>query len=249
MKVLIFKKIKFLIIKKNSELKNLIKKNGVFIFPSGPGLATIDNKTNYYNSLKKADYVFFDSGYFVLLLRFLKNIRVNKFSGFRFINYLFNYIQDNKNQKIFLINPDKKNSKKNLDIIKNLGVSLKNIKNYVAPIYNDDQIEDFVLLEKLHSFKPKIILINIGGGIQEILACYLKEKIKFKSKIICTGAAISFFTGEQAPIKSFFDYFYLGWLVRIIFNPKIFFIRYFRAINLFRMVYVNNANVKNFKNN
>ena len=81
------------------------------------------------------------------------------------------------------------------------------------------KINDITLIRKIKQFKPQIILINLGGGTQEILGSYIIKKINFKTRIICTGAAISFFTGDQAPINDFIDKFYLGWLVRIIFNP------------------------------
>ena len=47
-------------------------------------------------SLRKADLVFFDSGLFVLLLRFFKNIDVLKFSGYKFLKLFFNYLRQNK---------------------------------------------------------------------------------------------------------------------------------------------------------
>ena len=95
----------------------------------------------------------------------------------------------------------------------------KNIHNYIAPKYDPKNLKDKKLLKKLTIIKPKIILINIGGGTQEVLGLYLKTKLKFNVKILCTGGALSFLTGIQAPINNTIDKLYLGWLVRIIFNP------------------------------
>ena len=75
------------------------------------------------------------------------------------------------------------------------------------------------MLKQIKKFRPSIIIVNIGGGTQEVLGYYLKKKLNRKCKIICTGAAISFFTKDQAPINDFIDKFYLGWLVRFFFNP------------------------------
>ena len=86
-------------------------------------------------------------------------------------------------------------------------------------------------------------MINIGGGIQEILGLYLREKLRIKSTILCTGGAISFFTGDQAPINSFVDKYYLGWLIRLIFNPTIFFKRYFLGLKLVPMVIFNKVRI------
>ena len=101
------------------------------------------------------------------------------------------------------------------------------------------------MLKHISKFKPNVILINIGGGTQEVLGSYLKSKLKFKCKIICTGAAISFFTKDQAPINDFIDKFYLGWLIRIIFNPLQFYKRYFYALKLINIV--KNSNCKIIK--
>ena len=62
---------------------------GFFVFPAGPALATIKNSNNYFKAIQKADLVFFYSGFFVLLLKIFKNISVNKFSGFKFLNLFF----------------------------------------------------------------------------------------------------------------------------------------------------------------
>ena len=103
----IFRGIKF----DNIEVKNFNKyiiKRGLFVFPAGPALASINKSKNYYESIKKADLVFFDSGFFVLLLKFLKNINVNKFSGYKFLNLFFNYLKKNKHKSVFCIDPNLK---------------------------------------------------------------------------------------------------------------------------------------------
>ena len=89
---IILKKITFINLKTES-FNKIITKKGLFVFPSGPALSEIENSKNYYNSLKKADFVFFDSGLFVLLLKIFKKINVNKFSGYKFLNYFFEYLK------------------------------------------------------------------------------------------------------------------------------------------------------------
>jgi len=56
---------------------------------------------------------------------------------------------------------------------------------------------------------------------------------------LCTGGAISFFTGDQAPINHTIDKFYLGWFVRLIYNPFTFFKRYMLALRLIKIVFNN----------
>ena len=102
------------------------------------------------------------------------------------------------------------------------GLGVKKIYNYLAPNYKIKNLSDEKLLNQIRKIRPDFILTNIGGGRQEILGLYLKSNLKIKTTILCTGAAISFFTKDQAPINSFIDKFYLGWFVRLMFNPLVF---------------------------
>ena len=240
-------KIKFKgIVFKNFQSKNfkkIIKKKGLFLFPSGPGLSSIEKEIPYLKALKNADYNFFDSGYFVLLLKYFKKINVNKFSGYLFIKLFLEYIKKNNNKKLFLVDPNIRLSVSNTKLFNKIGVSKKNINNYIAPHYDSKSISDKKLLNIVKNIKPDYILLNIGGGTQEILGLYIKKNINFKCTIMCTGAAISFFTGDQAPINVFFDKIYLGWLIRIIFNPSVFLPRYLKTLKLINIVLNNNIKV------
>ena len=232
-KNIIFMKIKFNNIKGKNFNKYIIKK-GLFVFPAAPALASIKKSSKYYESLRKADLVFFDSGFLVLLLKVFKNISVNKFSGYKFLNLFFDYLRKNKNKSVFCIDPNLKFSKSNKNLFKRLGI--KKIHNYLAPKYQIENISDRKLLKKIKKVKPDFILTNIGGGKQEILGLYLKNNLKTKTTILCTGAAISFFTKDQAPINSLIDQLYLGWFIRLIFNPISFSIKYLYALRLIPMV-------------
>ena len=230
---IIFKKITFnnLDYKKFSKI---ISKKGFFVFPAGPALATIQNSNIYHKAIQKADLVFFDSGFFVLLLKIFKNIDVDKFSGFKFLNLFFAYLKRNKSKSVLCIDPNSKFSKSNKSYLKKLGI--KKTYNFLAPKYDPNNLSDKKLLKLINKSKPNFIMTNIGGGTQEVLGLYLKKNLKFKTTILCTGGAISFFTGDQAPINTFVDKFYLGWLVRLIFNPITFFKRYIIGLKLIPMV-------------
>ena len=115
----------------------------------------------------------------------------------------------------------------------------------MAPVYDKDKLIDKKLLKEIRKVKPNFIITNIGGGVQEVLGLYLKRNLKFKTTILCTGGAISFFTGDQAPINNFIDKLYLGWLVRLVFNPLIFFKRYIRGLRLIPMVFFDKIKVIN----
>ena len=55
---IIFNNIKFINLKLK-DFKKIIKNYGLFLFPSGPGLATIHDNKFYYQSLKKRQIMYF----------------------------------------------------------------------------------------------------------------------------------------------------------------------------------------------
>ena len=214
-----------------NNIKSLLDKGGLLVAPSGPGLASIKNDIKYHTSLKNADIVLFDSGYLCLLLRLIKNIRVKKFSGPLFLKKFLSNLKHENKIKFFLVDPSKHESEANKKYLKKLNIN--QIYQYVSPIYKKGKIYDTKLLNRINKIKPKYIIINLGGNVQEVLGSYLKKNLNYKPSIICTGAAISFFTKKQTKIPDFLDKIYLGWLVRCLFNPLKFIPRYLSAIKLF----------------
>ena len=99
------KRINFLDIKftdtNYANIKKLLNKGGLVVLPSGPGLSSINKDLNYKIALQNSDIVLFDSGYFCILLRFLKNIKVKKFSGYKLLK---NLIKDLKKSKKNIFN-------------------------------------------------------------------------------------------------------------------------------------------------
>jgi len=195
------------------EIKRKIDRGGILVAPAASALSQIKIDRNYYNALKKSDVAILDSGFLCILLRIFRKSKPIKLSGFLFLS---RFLNEKIYGKILLINPSKISKKLNSQLLKSKGI--KNFKNYLAPIYKSN-IHDIKLLKLIKSYKPRYIIINLGGGTQERVGLYIKNNINFKISIFCTGAAIAFLTGEQAPINKFVDRFYLGWFVRFLWNP------------------------------
>ena len=63
---------------------NKLRQSAFMVVPSGPGLATIGKDQRYTKAVQNCDFAIPDSGYMVLLLRWLKGKKIRKFSGYVF---------------------------------------------------------------------------------------------------------------------------------------------------------------------
>src|ERR1700730_16155779 len=80
--------------------------------------------------------------------------------------------------------------------------------------------------------RPAHIIIAIGNGPQEKLGHYLRDHLSYRPAIHCIGAALGFLTGDQITIPNWADRLYLGWLFRLIAQPRVFIPRLTRALKL-----------------
>ena len=214
-----------------AKLFTIIDEGGYLVAPAASELTNIGKDKIYHESLIQSDVAILDSGFFCVLLRIFKGKKVNKFSGYLFLKNFLS-LNFSKEIKFLSVDPNQEESKANkLLLNKN---NIVNLKNYIAPQYIKEHIVDNNLLEEINRFQPRYIIINLGGGIQESLALYIKNNIKHKISILCTGAAIAFLTKKQAPINDIIDKLYLGWLARIIFNPKKSLIRTVKSLYLIK---------------
>lgn len=220
----------------NGNVKGVVEylkeEGGLLVVPSGPGLATIKSDTTYYKSLRSADVAIADSGYMTLLWNLTHAQKVNRISGLEFLVEFFADKDVKSTAEILLVNPRQTEADANLAYLRQEGFELSNENSYLAPMYDKSKIEDAQLLKVIEEKKPKYVILNLGGGVQEILGAYLKSNLSYKPAIICTGAAIAFLTGEQAHIPTWADRLFMGWLIRCIEKPKMYIPRYLNAFKL-----------------
>ena len=227
--VIFFKNIKFYNYSFR-QILNKIKFGGYLVAPAASSLSKICSNNQYYNALKNSTVAIFDSGFFCILLFLFKGAKVKKFSGYLFFKKLINL--ELKNKKILSIDPSKKESFLNKKYFRE-----KKIKSYsyIAPFYRKN-FYDVKLFKLIKQINVDYIIINIAGEKQEILAHEINKKFKKrKLKIICTGAAIGFFTGSQAKINDLVDQLYLGWFYRLLANPNIFYKRILDSFKLLKL--------------
>lgn len=220
-----------------ADIRRRLDRGGVMVVPAAPALATIKRDVQYYMALKESSFAIFDSGFLCLLLRVFKGLNVRKLSGLTFLRNFLGELPLLDRDTVFLIDPSHDDSTANRALLNRLGYEMKASHQYIAPIYSSGCVEDAVLINVLNSLKPKFIIVNLGGGVQEKLAVYLAKRLDYVPAIICTGAAIAFLTGRQATISPLFDRAYLGWLSRCLCDPRRFVPRYWSGIKLLPMIF------------
>ena len=99
-----------------------------------------------------------------------------------------------------------------------------------------DLVEDEYSLALLERLRPQHIVVTVGGGTQERLGLYLKQRLSYRPAIHCIGAAIAFLSGDQVGIPVWADKLYLGWLFRTLADPKRFGPRYWEARKLLKLM-------------
>jgi len=231
-----FFKIKFFNADYQFIINYLLKKKGYLVAPAASSLINIETNHHYLKALQKSSVAILDSGFFCFLILFFKLKKVNKFSGYRLI-YFFLHDENLKNFKILSLESSIENLNNNKYFLKSKKFKFK--RHYLCPIYKQDLFYDKKLITLIIKYKPKIIIINIGGEAQEQLALYIKNTSSWKTSILCTGAALSFIsnTSNFFKINLLIDKIYLGWLVRSLNNPIFFYQRVLKSMKLIYLVF------------
>ena len=208
-----------------------LRRGHLMVVPAAPAMIHLPFDAAYARALVNADFAIADSMYMVLLWLLIKGERIHRVSGLTFLRTFLDLKDLREEGSLFLVNPSCEEDERNRDWLACLGIHAPIDLSYTAPMY-DREVVDEHLLEILRAKRPRYILINIGGGVQEKLGYYLRRNLDYRPGIICSGAAIAFLTGHQARIPSIVDKIGLGWLVRCIVKPKQFIPRYWQALKL-----------------
>ena len=214
------------------------RQGGLVLAPSGPGLANdLPRDPAYARALAAADLILPDSGLMILWwnrFRPAGSEKLSRLSGLLFLKELIRRESKGTMRSSFWIMPDAEQDASNRCwLAEKAGIDIDDADVYLAPLYNSSgPIIDDVLLERVQERDPKVIVVNLGGGVQERLGHYLRDNLSHKPAILCTGAAVAFLSGQQVRIPQWADRIYLGWFLRCLANPARFIPRYWAARKL-----------------
>jgi exopolysaccharide biosynthesis WecB/TagA/CpsF family protein len=204
---------------------------GFLIAPSGTCFARLREDESYRRAILAADLAIADSGFMVLMWRLLRREKIRRISGLKYLQRLLAKVKGEEMPEIFWVLPTKRARQKLLDWSHRETFAVKIDNFYVAPQYGGE-IEDRDLITRLEKRRRAHVVIAVGSGTQEKLGYYLRENLSYRPATHCIGAALGFITGDQIRIPDWADRLYLGWLLRLVRQPKVFAKRFLRAFEL-----------------
>jgi N-acetylglucosaminyldiphosphoundecaprenol N-acetyl-beta-D-mannosaminyltransferase len=212
-------------------IEEVSERGGLVVVPAAPALKNLAADKGYREALLGADFAIADSAFMVLLWNLIDQNRIPKLSGLKYLRALIEEPDFQRTGSTFWVMPTAASAQRGIRWLRQNGVNVSNENVYLAPLYGP-VISDEELLAQLEERRPKHIVLGVGGGTQERLGLYLKQRLSYRPAIHCIGAAIAFLSGDQVHIPVWADTMGLGWLYRTMADPKRFFPRYWDARHL-----------------
>lgn len=205
---------------------------GLLVAPSAPVLADLPADAAHREAVEGCDVAITDSGFMVVLWALFKGRIIPRISGLRFIRALLRRPELRRPGATFWVMPSADDAQLNRDWLNQIGLPVLADDCYVAPTYPRGRLEDPSLLACVEARRPKLVFINLAGGVQERLGRFLQVRLSYRPTVICTGAAIAFVSGRQTHIPVWADRLMLGLLLRTLGDPVRFLPRYWKSLRL-----------------
>jgi N-acetylglucosaminyldiphosphoundecaprenol N-acetyl-beta-D-mannosaminyltransferase len=203
--------------------------------PASPALLKLKYDEEYRLALQRADLVLADSELLTLLWRLVSGRRLKKISGISYLKCLLGDSAARKKEKLFLIISSDAAKRKAIDWLHERGFPIDADDCHVAGTAPDQQAHG--LLFEIEKRRPHHVIIALAGTGQEKLGLYLRDFLLYRPSIHCVGAALGFLTGIEHPIPDWAERRHLGWLSRLMSQPRMLLPRLGIAFVLASMVF------------
>jgi UDP-N-acetyl-D-mannosaminuronic acid transferase (WecB/TagA/CpsF family) len=223
--------IKFFVGSAQEAIDYLSQVGGYVVVPAAPNLVRLTSDRDFRTAVTEADMAIADSGFMVLLWRLMENAPITRISGLTYLKQLLQNSKLKERGQTYWVMPSEEADVRTRAWLNERGFEVSRDDTYLAPVYGRT-VEDPDLGQLIGARRPAHIIIGIGGGPQEKLARYLRNRLPYRPAIHCIGAAIGFLTGDQVQIPTWADHLYLGWLFRSLSQPKVFVPRFWSARKL-----------------
>jgi len=217
-------------------LERIKHTGGLAVMPAAPALVKLNYDRDYRAALQKADLALADSGLLVILWRLARRRVFRKISGIAYLKCLLADCETRKNEKLFWIVSSDAAKRKAMAWSHGRTLPIDAADCYVVDRETPEQAH--ALLLELEKRRPQDVIIAIRGTAQEKLGLYLRDFLLYRPNIHCVGAALGFLTGEEHPIPDWAERYRMGWLSRLISQPRMLLPRIGIAFALARMIFM-----------
>jgi UDP-N-acetyl-D-mannosaminuronic acid transferase (WecB/TagA/CpsF family) len=195
----------------------------------------LNHDVGYRRALQQADLAIADSELLVVVWRAATGRKLRKISGISYLRSLLEHGISKRGGVFWVVSSDSAKEKAFRWLAAN-GVLVEEQDFYVTAT-REAKTEDYALLMEIEKRQPLDVIIAIGAGLQERLGLYLRDYLHCQPKpnIHCIGAALGFLTGDQPPISEWADRHNVGWLPRLLSQPRLLIPRIGIAIALIGM--------------
>jgi N-acetylglucosaminyldiphosphoundecaprenol N-acetyl-beta-D-mannosaminyltransferase len=228
-------------------IESIFQCGGFVVAPSGTCFARLREDEMYRRAILSADLAIADSGLMVSTWRLLQHESVQRISGFKYLKHLLEKLKGEGTEEVFWVLPNERAQQKLFDWSGRKAFPITRENCYVAPRYGSE-VEDRNLLALIQQHRPAHVIIAIGSGAQEKLGFYLRENLSYRPAIHCIGAALGFITNDQVAIPDWADRLFLGWLFRVLAQPRHFIPRLMRGFELPWLIWKYGENLPPLRN-
>lgn len=218
-----------------AEAVDLAMQGGLLVVPAAPALRALETDKAYREAMVGADIAIADSAFMVLAWNAMERDTMTRLSGLEYLVELLRREDVRRPGNTVWVMAGSGSAQRNLAWLRAEGIEVPEECVYQAPMYGQP-LADEALLALLERLRPQHVVLTVGGGKQEVLGFYLKQRLNYLPAIHCIGAAIAFLSGDQVRIPMWADRFYLGWLFRVVSKPSVYGPRYWGALRLYGLL-------------
>lgn len=219
----------------NAEIKNITSlellgrmKKGILVTPNVDQLIKLQKDKEFYELMKKAEWVVCDSKILYLFSKLLRHPLKEAIPGSGFFPDFYMYHKDDENCKIFLLGAMDGVAQKAMKNI-NQKVGRKIVIGAYSPSYGFEkrQDENEEIYRMINESGANVVLVGVGCPKQEKWIFAHKEKMPKVDIWMALGATIDFEAGNIKRAPVIFQKLAMEWFYRFLMEPKRMFRRYF----------------------
>jgi len=159
-----------------------MRSGGLLVAPAAPALTALPSDQSYREALLAADVAIVDSALMAILWNLMEGDNLRRLSGLEYFSQLVNDPEFRQPRGALYVMASNESASKNLAWLKEQGISIEPEQFYVAPMYGSE-VADPELLRRISGFRPRHVVVTLGGGVQERLGVYLKRSLDYTPAI------------------------------------------------------------------